>query len=95
MKARLASRTASVRERRAQANDAPRFEVPEDLGLTPRELEIARLLCGGLAPKEIALKLDRSVKTVRAHIHSLHRRLRVQSTVDLVIQYGPRLRKID
>lgn len=47
--------------------------------LTPREIEIARLLGRGAANKEMAAELHLSVATIKNHVHSVLRKLQVDS----------------
>jgi DNA-binding NarL/FixJ family response regulator len=49
-----------------QSSDQP---SPEEL--TPREIEVLRLLADGLANKDIAAKLSISEHTIKFHIHSI------------------------
>jgi DNA-binding NarL/FixJ family response regulator len=51
--------------------------------LTPRELEVMRLIAKGLSTKEIAGVLHRSPKTIDAHRTSLMRKLDIDDRVDL------------
>ena len=53
-------------------------------GLTGREREIVRLIAEGKASKEIAAKLEISVRTVEAHRANLMRRLDIHSVGGLV-----------
>jgi len=61
-------------------------ERPGDAGpqLTPRQLEILRLITEGRRMKEIAAILDLSTRTVEAHKYEIMRTLDVQSTAELV-----------
>ncbi|CAN1549585.1 CitB Response regulator containing a CheY-like receiver domain and an HTH DNA-binding domain [Paracoccaceae bacterium] len=43
--------------------------------LTPRETEVLRLLCRGLANKEIARDLDLQEVTVKLHVKTLYRKI--------------------
>lgn len=52
--------------------------------LTPREVEVLRLVAQGLTNAEIARRLYISVKTVQAHRASLMRKLGAHDRVDLV-----------
>ncbi|MFE9929150.1 response regulator [Streptomyces sp. NPDC005533] len=58
-------------------------ETPADL--TPRELEIWRLLAGGRGNAEIALDLDISVSTVKNHITGIFGKLGVRDRAQAVI----------
>jgi DNA-binding NarL/FixJ family response regulator len=52
--------------------------------LSDRELEILRLIAGGLSPTEVAEKLHLSVKTVSTHKTNIQQKLGVSSTAELV-----------
>ena len=52
--------------------------------LSPRELEILKLLCDGLTAKEIGNRLDIAAKTVEYHRHNLGRKSHVTNIVLLV-----------
>ncbi len=54
-------------------------------GLTPREIEILRLLAGGAANKEIAYKLKISEKTVRNHISKMYEKLQIYDRAHAVL----------
>ncbi len=50
-------------------------------GLTPREREILALLSTGVSDKEIGSQLRLSASTVRHHVHSILRKLRLKNRV--------------
>ncbi len=52
--------------------------------LTDREREVLKLLADGLSSKEIAVRLDLSVKTVDVHKYNLMRKLGIRNRADLV-----------
>jgi DNA-binding NarL/FixJ family response regulator len=52
--------------------------------LTPRELQILRMLAAGLGPDEIARRLVISPKTVGAHIERIYMKLGVQTRAQAV-----------
>lgn len=52
--------------------------------LTPREQEVAQLLCDGFTCTEIAKKLKISVKTIDTHRHAVLTKLSLRHNVDLV-----------
>ena len=54
--------------------------------LTPRELEIARAVAGGLRNKEIADKLSISEGTVKVHLHTIYSKLGVDGRMALVLR---------
>jgi len=55
-------------------------------GLTPREAEVANLLCEGLAAKQVARELYISVHTVRDHVKAIHRKVGVGSRAELLVR---------
>lgn len=59
-----------------------RPRVPADQ-LSPKELLVAKLLATGLSQREVALKLGRSLETVRSHVRSAFVKLDVRSVVAL------------
>jgi two-component system response regulator NreC len=52
--------------------------------LTEREREVLRLLADGLSVKEVAVRLDRSVKTADVHKYNLMRKLGLHDRAGLV-----------
>jgi DNA-binding NarL/FixJ family response regulator len=52
--------------------------------LSPRQVEVLRLIAGGLATREIAQRLEVSGKTVEAHRAELMRRLEIRTVAGLV-----------
>ncbi len=52
--------------------------------LTAREREVVRLCCEGLQSKEIADRMNVSVRTVDAHKSNIFRKLKINNTVELV-----------
>jgi len=67
----------------APAGQSPTNTAADDT-LTGREAEVLRLVAWGYANKEIAAKLDISVKTVETHKTNLMERLHLHSRVDIV-----------
>ncbi len=54
--------------------------------LTRRETEIVRLVSQGLANKVIARELGVREGTVKIHLHSVFRKLRISSRADLILR---------
>lgn len=52
--------------------------------LSEREIEIIQLIKNGLSSKEIAVKLEISLKTVEVHRHNILRKLSLKNTAALV-----------
>jgi NarL family two-component system response regulator YdfI len=63
------------------AAPSPRQKAPpqDDIQLTPRELEVLQAAATGERNKEIALHLDISPRTVKAHLTSVYNKLGVDS----------------
>lgn len=51
--------------------------------LTPREREVLRLIARGLPYKQVARRLDISIKTVESHVSSVLRKLQLSSRYEL------------
>ncbi|MBK7939937.1 MAG: response regulator transcription factor [Lewinellaceae bacterium] len=58
--------------------DQPREKVLEDLGITPRELEVLELVARGLSNQEIADHLFVSLNTVKTHTSNVFNKLDAQ-----------------
>jgi DNA-binding NarL/FixJ family response regulator len=67
----------------AFAGEPPSVEDPELDLLTPREREVLRHIARGYMYKEIAQRLDISVKTVEAHVSAVLRKLQLSSRHEL------------
>lgn len=61
-----------------QATPAP-SQTPSPLTLSPRELEVLRLVAAGLTDAQVAQKLVVSIRTVNAHLQSIYNKLGVNS----------------
>ena len=55
--------------------------------ISPRELEVAKLVCHGLSNKEIAETLEIRQGTVKTHIKNIYRRIRVKNKVALLLRF--------
>ena len=53
--------------------------------LTRREAEVVRLVSQGLANKLVARELGVREGTVKIHLHSVFRKLRISSRADLIL----------
>ncbi|MET9604343.1 response regulator transcription factor [Streptomyces sp. NPDC006512] len=80
---RLLTRLISAYVRSSPRERRPAPAAPA--ALTPRELEIWRLLAGGLDNAEIAADLDISVSTVKNHITGIFGKLGVRDRAQAVI----------
>ncbi len=66
-----------------QTVEAPEY-IPVHFLLTPRELDVLRLLARGKSNKELAAELDISVRTAETHHANIMAKLNIQSLSDLV-----------
>lgn len=69
-----------------RAETVPRTTLPDELpeALTPRELEVIRLMAAGLGNKEIAAKLKISEHTAKFHVASILGKLGASSRTEAV-----------
>ena len=66
-----------------QATAVPRSDALIE-SLTARESEVLKLLLDGASNREIARELVLSLNTVKKHVLNIHRKLNVQSRVQLI-----------
>jgi len=52
--------------------------------LTPREIEVTRMVAAGLRNKEIAARLEITEATVKFHLHSIYEKLRIDGRYALM-----------
>ena len=62
-----------------EENDQPDMNI-----LSRREIEIVKLIKEGLSSKEVALRLDISLKTVEVHRYNILKKLNLRNTASLV-----------
>lgn len=67
----------------AFAGAIPTEDDPELDQLTPREKDVLRLIARGFAYKQVARKLDISIKTVETHVSSVLRKLQLSNRHEL------------
>ncbi len=60
----------------------------ENLGLSPREKEVALLLLQGRSAKEIAQKLEITISTANFHIKNLYRKLKINNRSELFARFS-------
>jgi DNA-binding NarL/FixJ family response regulator len=58
--------------------------LPDMNILSRRELEIVKLIKDGMSSKEIAIRLDISLKTVEVHRYNILKKLNLKNTASLV-----------
>ena len=86
-------RTAAVRAIRRAGGRAPGESVPaaeRDLVLSPRELEVVRLVAAGRSNQEIATQMGISVRTAAAHVSHVLTRLDLRNRAEIARWVGER-----
>ena len=68
-------------------NDAQWLYVRKCFKMSPRELEVAKLVCCGFSNEEIAKKLKIRAATVKTHLRNVYRRIRVQRKLDMLLKF--------
>lgn len=77
--------STAMHNRLSQRLVAPRGALPSPIaGLSEREFEVLHLLGLGFGTRQIAEKLNRSIKTIEAHRASLKEKLQLHSGGDLL-----------
>jgi DNA-binding NarL/FixJ family response regulator len=64
-------------------------ETPEDKSrgqLSPREIEILRLAARGMSNRDIAEKLELSMRTVKAHLSNIFNKMRCSSRTEAIVK---------
>lgn len=55
--------------------------------ISPRELQVARLICHGFNNAEIAKDLNIKRGTVKTHVRNIYRRIRVKNKLELLLTF--------
>jgi DNA-binding NarL/FixJ family response regulator len=63
---------------------------PKDAGLTAREIAVLEQIKTGLGNKEIAHKLNMSLRTVKYHVANLLEKLGCETRAEVAYKYGHR-----
>jgi DNA-binding NarL/FixJ family response regulator len=61
------------------------FKMPQELGLSPRQAEVLRMLIHGKANKAISRELEMSESTVKTHLAVIFRKLDANSRTQAVV----------
>jgi len=76
---------AMARARGGEKKRLERTKVDKRVGtLTPRELEVMKLVIKGMLNKQIASELGTSIKTIKVHRSRVMRKMEAESVADLV-----------
>lgn len=55
--------------------------------MTPREVQIVKLVCQGLSNKDIAKELNISSGTIKAHIRNIYRKSWVHTRIGMLLRF--------
>lgn len=55
--------------------------------MTPREVQIVKLVCQGLSNKDIAIQLNISSGTIKAHIRNIYRKSWVHTRIGMLLRF--------
>ena len=55
--------------------------------ISPRELQVAKLVCQGFNNEEIARDLKISHRTVKTHLRNVYRRVRVKNKITMLLKF--------
>ena len=69
----------------AQSDEDRSAEVIDRLGLSPRQVDVLRLLTAGQSNKVICRELDLAESTIKTHLLGLFRKLGVSSRTEAVV----------
>jgi DNA-binding CsgD family transcriptional regulator len=61
--------------------------IRKSFRMSPRELIVAKFVCGGLSNEEIATQLGIKTATIKTHLRNIYRRTRVQRKLDMLLTF--------
>jgi DNA-binding CsgD family transcriptional regulator len=68
-------------------NDNQWLFVRKRFRMSPRELDVAKMVCTGFSNEEIASRMGIKVATVKTHLRNVYRRIRVQRKLDMLLTF--------
>jgi DNA-binding CsgD family transcriptional regulator len=68
-------------------DDSQWLFIRKSFRMSPRELDIAKLVCSGFSNDEIASRRGISIATVKTHLRNIYRRIRVQRKLDMLLTF--------
>ncbi len=75
------------RPRTVLLNDTHWLFIQNRYHLSPRELQVAQLVCSGLNNEEIAVSLKIKNGTVKTHLRNIYRRIRVRNKITMLLKF--------
>ena len=71
--------------RRGNSSWVPKALGPQDLGFSPRQADVLRMLIDGKPNKSISRELEMSESTVKTHLSAIFRKLKAKSRTQAVV----------
>jgi DNA-binding CsgD family transcriptional regulator len=68
-------------------DDSQWLFVRKSFRISPREMDVAKLVCSGFSNEEIASRLGIKITTVKTHLRNVYRRIRVQRKLDMLLMF--------
>jgi DNA-binding CsgD family transcriptional regulator len=68
-------------------DDSQWLFIRKSFRMSPRELDVAKLVCGGLSNEDIATRLGIKSATVKTHLRNVYRRIHVQRKLDMLLMF--------
>lgn len=65
------------------ADVAPIIQVPDDVTLTPKELEVVQMVAQGMSNREVAINLKVSQRTVESHVSNMLNKTNLNNRTEL------------
>jgi DNA-binding NarL/FixJ family response regulator len=75
------------RTRISLLNDEHWSYIRRQYNMSPRELQVARLVCEGFNNDEIAISLKITQGTIKTHIRNIYRRIRVKNKIEMLLKF--------
>jgi DNA-binding NarL/FixJ family response regulator len=75
------------RTRISLLNDEHWSFIRRQYSMSPRELQVARLVCEGFNNDEIAGSLKITQGTIKTHIRNIYRRVRVKNKIEMLLKF--------
>ena len=75
------------RTRISLLNDDHWSYIRRQYSMSPRELQVARLVCEGFNNDEIAVSLKITQGTIKTHIRNIYRRVRVKNKIEMLLRF--------
>jgi DNA-binding NarL/FixJ family response regulator len=75
------------RTRISLLNDEHWSYIRKQYSMSPRELQVARLVCEGFNNDEIADSLKITQGTIKTHIRNIYRRIRVKNKIEMLLKF--------